>query len=380
MKRNLINQLMLMVLLASFYAFVNIFIHTSWLLRDFPAIQNNGIQYFESSPHVPFGYMDFQAMLEEEESFLMPSKAIPMNSEFSGEELERVKKSLPEGRGELRSAHEKATEQLKILMDAVTKPTYYCSKLLNQAGSTCNLVPTDDTKVCMDAGVRPNQNSCIVYSLGIGHNLFYDLCMAKYGCNVFSFDPDFQRSLYRTNNPYKRVYLASVRLGTQVEYRTVQDNNENATIRYFHRPLDNIMYILQHEMSNIDVLKIDIEGDEFLVLEESIFRTDILERTRQLSLEIHLLEFIEENPPEKIEEIAKNYTRIFLRLKSSGFELTYYGPKVMTPKPLIKVLGINFPLSSQQLWINRKVKQGEKPAYEKPILYYVKELDPEENI
>ncbi|XP_066967197.1 uncharacterized protein [Macrobrachium rosenbergii] len=308
MRRNLINQLMLMILLASVYAFVNIFIHTSWLLRDFPVI-HNGIQYLESPPHVPFGYMDFQAMLEEEESFLMPSKAKSVNSEFAGEELKRVKKDgLPDDRGEFKSAHEKGTEQLKVLMDAVTKPTYYCSKLLNQGGSTCNLVPTVDTKVCMDAGIRPNQNSCIVYSMGIGHNLFYDLCMAKYGCNVFSMDPDFQRSLYRTNNPFKRVYLASVRLGKQVEYRTVQDDNENATIRYFNRPLDNIMYILQHEMANIDVLKIDIEGDEFLVFEESIFKTDILERTRQLSLEIHLLKFLEENSAEKIEETARNYT------------------------------------------------------------------------
>ncbi|XP_068227477.1 uncharacterized protein [Palaemon carinicauda] len=378
MKRNLLNQLMAMTLLVSIYALFNVVIHTSWLLKDYPVFDND-IHYLESPPPVSFGYLDFSVKLEEEESHLMPSKARPPKPGMTTEETVKEKTNgLRVGGEEIKSPNEKSTEQLKILLDAITKPTYFCSKMLNQGGRTCKLVPDGDKKVCMDEGIGPKRDSCIVYSIGIGHDFSYDFFMTKYGCNVFSMDHDYLHSFYDTNRMYKRLYMASVRLGTMIEYRTVHDNIENSTFTYFYRPLDNIMYILHHENANLDVLKIDIEGDEFHVFEDSIFKTDILERTRQLSIEIHLEKFLVKNATEDIEALARNYTRFFVGLKSHGFELAYYEPNIITPVPLVKVLGINFPVCFEQLWVNRNVRPGEMPVYEKPIRHYVKQLEPKD--
>jgi hypothetical protein len=43
--------------------------------------------------------------------------------------------------------------------------------------------------VCLDQGLGPAINNCLVYSFGIDNEWSFDDDMAKLGCNVYSFDP-----------------------------------------------------------------------------------------------------------------------------------------------------------------------------------------------
>lgn len=69
-----------------------------------------------------------------------------------------------------------------------------------------------------------------------------------------------------------RVHFAHIRLGKLVLVDTEINNIKNSTFDFLYRPLDNIMYILQHQKSNIDFLKLDVEGQEWDIFEESIFK------------------------------------------------------------------------------------------------------------
>ena len=43
--------------------------------------------------------------------------------------------------------------------------------------------------VCLDEGLKPVINNCLVYSFGIDNEWSFDDDMAKLGCDVYSFDP-----------------------------------------------------------------------------------------------------------------------------------------------------------------------------------------------
>ena len=75
-----------------------------------------------------------------------------------------------------------------------------------------------------------------------------------------------------------RVHLGHVRLGTKVLYQVVEDKVRNKTYAYRYRPLDNLMYLLGHASASIDLLKMDIEGMEWEVFEESIFKVSWSEK------------------------------------------------------------------------------------------------------
>lgn len=53
------------------------------------------------------------------------------------------------------------------------------------------------------------------------------------------------------------------------------DPNLNTSYISLARPIDNIMMLLHHYHANIDLLKIDIDGPEFEVLEQSVFEVGL---------------------------------------------------------------------------------------------------------
>ncbi|XP_071550105.1 uncharacterized protein [Panulirus ornatus] len=257
------------------------------------------------------------------------------------------------------------TTSIKLLLFDLVKiystPTFKCIKLLKQGGRTCQRIPDGDKKVCIDSNVAPSRNSCIVYSFGVGHDFSFDKAMGQYGCDVFSFDDDVYHNIYQ-RNVFPRVVFIQIRLGSKVLVLDVVDKVKNTTFQYLYRPLDNIMFLLKHYDANLDVLKMDVEGDEWQIFLDSIFRTDVLERTRQLSVEVHMTDFLKHDlQPLEARVAILRYSSFFKGLKSRGFELAYYEPNYINPT-LATVEGVTFSVLGEQLWVNTRLQPGQPPT------------------
>jgi FkbM family methyltransferase len=142
----------------------------------------------------------------------------------------------------------------------------------------------------------------IIYSFGVGEDASFDLSLiGKYGCRVHAFDPTpksadwvaeniqdgrfvFEKSALADHDGTIRLYLprdprhvsASLVAGS----RTAAEN-------HFAAPcyrLESILNRLGH--SRLDVLKMDIEGAEYSVL-QNILASHSLAKPRQLLVEFH---------------------------------------------------------------------------------------------
>ncbi|XP_069165159.1 uncharacterized protein [Procambarus clarkii] len=252
------------------------------------------------------------------------------------------------------------------LVRLATRPSYKCTKLLKQGGRSCHRIPDGDKKMCLDASVAPSRSSCIVYSVGIGHDFSFDKSMGEYGCEVFSFDDDDYHTIY-PNNILRRVHFIHIRVGDKVLYKFVLDKVKNSTFQYLYRPLDNIMYILRHDSANLELIKMDVEGDEWNIFKNSIFKTNILERTKQLSIEFHMTEFLEDDlQPQRTTQIIRKYISFFQGLQERGFKLAHYEPNYIAPA-LTTVDGVTFSVYGEQLWVNTRLQPGRPPRHPTPL-------------
>ena len=137
----------------------------------------------------------------------------------------------------------------------------------------------------------------IIYSVGIGEDLSFDLSVAeKFGCQIHAFDPT-PRSLkwVRSQRLDPRIRVHEVGLAasdgdlvlreppveTHVSYSVIREG-EGALIRCPVESLPTIRKRLGHW--HIDLLKMDIEGAEYEVI-ESLRTQDVL--PRQLLVEFH---------------------------------------------------------------------------------------------
>ncbi|KAK3800454.1 hypothetical protein RRG08_004866 [Elysia crispata] len=176
------------------------------------------------------------------------------------------------------------------------KPRYKCKNLKNFG----------NWAACMDHPFTVTP-PCIVYSFGIAFDFSFDDAMAKHGCQVYSFDPsmgkpDYQRS---KNSWFYNLGLSSYNTD---KHRAPVDG------RYVKKPqiwklrtLTSIKKMLGHTGKAIDVLKIDIEGFEWKVL-DNLMETGELKLLRQFLLEFHL--FPRFPPMHDYVKLYKSYTKL----------------------------------------------------------------------
>ncbi|XP_057368021.2 uncharacterized protein LOC130689022 [Daphnia carinata] len=147
--------------------------------------------------------------------------------------------------------------------------------------------------VCLDPAVRPERASgawppvtkkefseCLVYSFGIKNEWSFDEAMEALGCRVYAFDPSMNRSRHDHTS---KIHFYDLGLSDRDEQRL--DSKTNWTMK----SLDSIYHnLLGHGGQIIDYLKIDIEGDEWIVLPQ-ILSSGMMDHVRQMGVEIHLL-------------------------------------------------------------------------------------------
>ncbi|XP_071535230.1 uncharacterized protein [Panulirus ornatus] len=254
-----------------------------------------------------------------------------------------------------RSEEVQLRETLEELLDMLSVPTYHCKKLLRMGGFYCNHKPDGEKHVCHDPNLYPDNDYCMVYSFGVGHDFTFDMQIDKFGCQVFAFDSDLYHSHYPTYIT-ERLTFYKVRVGTYFLKATQYQLHDMAAgpfvVEYW--PIPAIMAKLGHTHHQLHYLKLDIEGDEWTVLEKSLFQTDILEGTQQLALEVHLDDLRHGGGYLSLHSLltcVARYLRILHGLNSRGFLLAHWEPNYKGSE-LTTLAGLTFHVFSETLWVN----------------------------
>jgi FkbM family methyltransferase len=166
--------------------------------------------------------------------------------------------------------------------------------------------------------------SSIVYSLGVGTNISFDIAMIeKYQVQVYAFDPT-PHSIEWVNSRTvpEHFHFFDYGIASFDGIATLYDHPQHRSQSILHRPkgketgrevqfhtLRTVMETLGHE--KIDILKMDIEGAEYEVL-DNVLSSDI--KVDQLLVEFHHNKFRDINvsaTKKIIGELYKNNFRIF---------------------------------------------------------------------
>lgn len=150
----------------------------------------------------------------------------------------------------------------------------------------------------VDPTLVPNQ--AIVYSFGIGEDISFDKAIiSKHGCKVYGFDPTPKSINYVKNNetpesfyfhPYgigERTEMVTFHLpknkdhvsGSVYDHKLVDEHN---SVEVLLKEFNEIVSEMGHD--HIDVLKMDIEGSEYVVM-EGILKSGI--PIKQILVETH---------------------------------------------------------------------------------------------
>lgn len=159
-------------------------------------------------------------------------------------------------------------------------------------------------------------NTSIVYSFGVGEDISFDMeIINKFHCNVYAFDPTPKSIewLKKQNLPkefYSYGYGIANYNGIATFYmpanpnhvscsinKNITKNNSNVDVNV--KKLATILNELKHK--NIDILKMDIEGSEYLVLEDML-NSNIF--PKQILVEFH--HRLEKGGIKKTRECIKN--------------------------------------------------------------------------
>ncbi len=150
----------------------------------------------------------------------------------------------------------------------------------------------------VDPTLVPNQ--AIVYSFGIGEDISFDKAIiSNHGCKVYGFDPTPKSINYVKNNetpesfyfhPYgigERTEMVTFHLpknkdhvsGSVYDHKLVDEHN---SVEVLLKEFNEIVSEMGHD--HIDVLKMDIEGSEYVVM-EGILKSGI--PIKQILVETH---------------------------------------------------------------------------------------------
>ncbi len=192
--------------------------------------------------------------------------------------------------------------------------------------------------VCTDILPLPNsEKPIIVYSFGIGEDLsFSEDIMKKYNAEIWAYDPtpksieyvshhflsknhqfhfdnvglSYKCSTEKFHLPVNEKYVS----GLIINHTGVKENGINVNMR----SLDFLINTNNHD--HIDILKLDIEGSEFSVIEN--FPVNL--KINQICVEIHDRFF--ENSDRTLKEFLNNMKKlgyILISVSKSGEELTF---------------------------------------------------------
>ncbi|XP_059157702.1 uncharacterized protein LOC131942046 [Physella acuta] len=192
--------------------------------------------------------------------------------------------------------------------------------------------PTEDEYLCKILGNFDNwvfckdknleiKAPCLVYSFGVRNNFQFEDSFGRLGCDVRSFDPSTNMTDHTHNKTVKFYDLGVGPLNTNVFMPTRRGAGVNQTDKgdgpWKLRTLKSIMEMLRQQNKILDVVKIDIKSNLWVVL-DNILETGAWRQIRHLLLGFNLY------PTHPHKEDYVIFYRTLTKLRERGF-VEYFG-------------------------------------------------------
>lgn len=217
--------------------------------------------------------------------------------------------------------------------------------LANYFGGAMSLASLEGQKaVCMDPQVSMDHSRCLVYSFGINDEWSFEDAISRYECDVYAFDPSMNKTDHDRSG---RIHFFAIGLsGTN---KVINKNWHLRTLSSIYSELS-----ARHgDGAIIDYLKLDIESHEWDALPD-ILRSGMMDRVRQLGVEIHL--------PERDDTAISEIRSIVATLRS----LEDYGMVRFDSKPNpfsegeIYPFGFNDFAAYEIAWYNNRLRRSRR--------------------
>jgi len=209
--------------------------------------------------------------------------------------------------------------------------------------------------ICMDYQINPDSRGCIVYSFGISSDWSFDEEMQKYGCHIFAFDPSLNVSDHKHS---EHIWFYQMGLADRDYEKTVLKNGIES--KWKMKSLSSIhSMIVQGRATVIDYLKIDIEGDEWGVI-ENIIASGMLPNIRQMGIEVHFV------PSDGTLSHFRNLAKTLQSLEANGMVRF---DSVLNPmsKGFIDAFGFIDFTCYEIAWYNNHLYQTAVKTHDKPF-------------
>lgn len=189
--------------------------------------------------------------------------------------------------GRLKSQNDTITPDTLLIPDDVvlskmseTEHMQLYQQYINSIQALCrNVIRIGSNKdggkeICVDNAYMPKA-PCLVYSFGINNQWDFDnMVVESFGCEVHGFDPSMKK---KTGQVSTKVWFYNIGLG---------DKDFDNEKKWEIRTLQTIRKNLKHENTTIDILKIDIDGDEWKAIPQ-MMKSGTLADVKQIALETH---------------------------------------------------------------------------------------------
>jgi FkbM family methyltransferase len=244
----------------------------------------------------------------------------------------------------------KKRAQLRWLVDSILGKRYYFSSRLKlhtiQVGSVYGgyqIYPISP----------PLHNALIVFSFGIGEDCSFDKeIIEKYGATVYAFDPTPRaiQFIEKQNLPKESFKFFPLALGTydgETQFLLPVEDDPEPSGSVFQRerlkggnkitiPIQRLKTVMELTgVSKIAILKMDIEGSEFVVID------DILEcgiDITQFCIEFHVRIFPDDGVKKMRKAIAnlKKHGYLCCAVSCNGYEATFVKANCLVTVPMMK--------------------------------------------
>ena len=209
--------------------------------------------------------------------------------------------------------------------------------------------------VCLDRPhLAPSLDGCVVYSFGINNEWSFDETMAKYGCQVYAFDPSMNISHH---NRSQSIHFYQIALDSEDgENWNGRPGIKSRTLESIYKMLNSNQPISHNNDDIIDYLKIDIETAEWRVLPH-IVRSGMMDKVKQLSVEIHLPNGSDNDDTIFTLDQYRKVASILQSLENHGlirFD-SKRNPWSVGVGKAVGLLGVDAPFAYEIAWFNSKL-------------------------